>query len=105
MSEDESNHDKPVTVTMELNGEYGDIIGKLDTDGSERPAVASATEDFGRLLDTIEAIDGGTKSVILEHLPEDMAVTYDSETVVNALQVLERYDLVALEGNTWKIAT
>ena len=93
-----------VTVTMELNGEYGDVVGKLAETERQREELRVVMADLERLLDTVEAIDGGTKSVIVENLPGDMAATFDSDAVVNALQVLEGYDLVTLDGNTWKIA-
>lgn len=46
-------------------------------------------------------LDGGTRSVIVDHLPAEMQYDYDADAVVDALQVLARYDLVVLKGNTW----
>lgn len=104
MSETETSDDESVTVNVELNGEYDDVVGKLASAGSERTELQTVTADLEGLLETVDAIDGGTKSVIVENLPADMAVAYDADAVVNAMQVLERYDLVTLDGNTWTIA-
>jgi len=46
------------------------------------------TAGFSRILETIEDIDDGTKSDINENLKRDLAKDYDSDVVVNALQVL-----------------
>ena len=104
MAETEDEENESVTVTMELNGKYDDVVGKLAETDRQREELRAVMADLGRLLDTVEAIDGGTKSVIVENLPGDMAVTFDSDAVVSALQVLEQYDLVTLDGNTWKLA-
>ncbi|MHB9287077.1 hypothetical protein ACKVMT_08560 [Halobacteriales archaeon Cl-PHB] len=89
---------------MELSGKYDSIVDKLARYEGEREDLRPLTADFERLIDTIDALDGGTKSVILENLPAEMAVTYDSDSVVSALHVLQHYDLVTLDGNTWKVA-
>ena len=104
MTDSEEVTSDSVTVTMELNGEYDAVVSKIASAGSGREELQAVMADFERLLETLDAIDGGTKSVIVENLPGDMAVEYDSDAVVNAMQVLERYDLVTLDGNTWKIA-
>jgi len=74
-----------VSVTVELSGEYDDIMSRVMVDDRSRQEIQSVVKDFERLLDTIDAINGGTKSVIVENLPGDMAVDYDSDTVVSAL--------------------
>lgn len=104
MTEDTIEKDGTVYITMELNGEYDHVINKLAIDEDFPAEIREAMRDFERLLETIDDIDGGTKSVILDHLPAEMAVDYDTDTVVNALQVLERYDLVTLDGNTWNVS-
>lgn len=103
MSESKEKKTESVSVTMELNGEYGEVISKLASVEDDREELRAIVADFGRLLDTVDGIDGGTKSVIVEHLPGDMAEAYDSDAVVIALQVLEQYDIVTLDGNTWRI--
>jgi len=91
-----------VTVSMELSGPYDDVLGKLrpaeSGAGSLRPLVA----DLETVLDTVRRTDGGTRSVIAEQLPAETAADFDPQAVVDALQVLERYDLVVLDGNTWR---
>lgn len=103
MGSNEPEETDSVSVSMELSGRYEDVVSKLENSDRTRPGLQNVFADFEKLLDTVETIDGGTKSVIVENLPDDMAVTYDSDAVVNALQVLEGYDLVTLDGNTWKI--
>lgn len=93
-----------VSVTMELSGEYDDVVSRIAVDERNQSELKAVMQDFERLLDTLTAIDGGTKSVVVENLPGEMAAEYDSDTVVYALQTLERYGLVTLDGNTWKVA-
>ena len=104
MSETEEDESESVTVTMELAGDYDSIVGKLASASGEREELRTVMADLERLLETVDAIDGGTKSVIVENLPGDMAVEYDADAVVNAMLVHEHYDLVTLDGNTWKVA-
>lgn len=40
--------------------------------------------------------------MIARELPAGREESYDAQAVVETLQVLGRYDLVVLEGNTWK---
>ena len=102
--EEEIEKDGNVSVTMELTGEYDDVVSRIVIDEGSREELHTIVEDFSTLLDTIDVIGGGTKSVIVENLPADMATEYDADTVVSALQTLEQYGLVTLEGNTWKLA-
>jgi len=102
--EEEIEKDGNVSVTMELSGEYDDVVSRIVIDEGSREELHTIVEDFSTLLDTIDVIGGGTKSVIVENLPADMATEYDADTVVSALQTLEQYGLVTLEGNTWKLA-
>lgn len=93
--------DGSVSVSMELTGEYDEILSKLTTDATEDDELAPLVADLETILATVDRIDGGTRSVVADSLPEEMTVQYDPEGVVTALQVLERYDLVTLDGNTW----
>jgi len=104
MGQDEPQYSSSVSVNVELSGKYEDIVDKLGGGGDEYPGLGPVPADLQRLLETVDAIDGGTKSVIVENLPDDMTVAHDGDSVVHALQVLERYDLVVLEGNTWTVA-
>ncbi len=91
-----------VTVSMEITGEYGDVVAKLRMDESTPALVEPLRHDIDVLLETVERIGGGTRRVIAAELPSDTSVPYDPQAVVETLQVLERYDLVVLDGNTWK---
>lgn len=102
MADDETPTDGRVTVSMELTGEYDDIVSKLDSTATEDATLSPVTDDLSVLLDTVVQLGGGTRSAIAQELPTGMTASYDAQAVVEALQVLERYDLVVLEGNTWK---
>lgn len=93
--------DDTVTVSMELSGAYDDVLGKLQPAESSDESLLPLLADLETLLETVVRIDGGTRSVIADRLPETNA-DLDAAAVVETLQVLERYDLVALDGNTWK---
>ena len=101
MTEDEDEASESVSVSMELTGRYDDVLEKLATEAAEGRHLVPLTADVEAILDTIDRIDGGTRSAIADRLPDDMAAEYDAEGVVTVLQVLERYGLVRLEGNTW----
>jgi len=91
-----------VTVSMELSGPYNEVLAKLQPADAAEASLAPLVADMEVLLSTVASIDGGTRSVIAEALPADTAADYDPAAVVDALQVLERYDLVVLDGNTWR---
>lgn len=100
MTENEPETDEAVSVSMELTGEYDEVLSKLDTE-SKGDELGPLTDDLLAVVETVERIGGGTRSAVAEGLPSEMAVQYDPEGVVQVLQVLERYGLVTLEGNTW----
>jgi len=102
MNEDVAKDGDFVSVSMELTGKYEDVIGKLQPSGSRRAGIEPFVHDLDVLLETIIEMDGGTRSAIAKQLPAEMTRSYDAQAVVDTLQVLERYDLVVLEGNTWK---
>jgi hypothetical protein len=91
-----------VSVTMEITGSYDEVLSKLHAEEEGRPGLEPLMEDVDILLDTLDRMEEGTRSAIADRLPEEMTVDYDAEAVVDLLQVLKRYDLVTLEGNTWK---
>lgn len=93
--------DDTVTVSMELSGAYDDVLGKLQPAESSDESLLPLLADLETLLETVVRIDGGTRSVIAEQLPPETHADLDAAAVVETLQVLERYDLVVLEGNTW----
>jgi len=102
MSEQSDADTDEVSVSMELSGPYADVMSKLTVEETTGPSLSPLAEDLTALLETVERIDGGTRSAIAEALPAETTVDYDPEAVVETMQVLERYDLVVLEGNTWK---
>ncbi|WP_136716575.1 hypothetical protein [Halorientalis salina] len=102
MTEKTEPDEDTVAVSMEISGKYDDVIAKLQSGGSRRPGIEPFVDDLAVLLDTVVEMGGGTRSAIAQQLPSDMAASYDAQAVVDTLQVLERYDLVVLEGNTWK---
>lgn len=102
MSEDDSRPDDSVSVNVELTGSYEDVFSKLDSTSSDSPELEAVTADMATILDVVETIDGGTRSAVAQALPEEMTASYDAEEVVTVLQVLAEYDLVTLDGNTWR---
>jgi hypothetical protein len=101
MAETSDRFEEDVDITVELTGEYDAVVDKLQLSTDEQEALGPVMADFSRLLETVRRLDGGTRSVIVDQLPPEMHHAYDAEAVVDALQVLARYDLVALDGNTW----
>jgi hypothetical protein len=91
-----------VDVSMEITGAYEDVLSKLTFEERRDESIEPFCRDVEILLDTLEHMGEGTRSTIAERLPEEMTVEYDAEAVVDLLQVLKRYELVVLEGNTWK---
>ena len=100
MNTDGPESEDSVSVSMELTGKYDDVLSKLTTD-ARADELVPLVDDLETILATVDQIGGGTRSVVADSLPEEMAVQYDPEDVVTALQVLERYGLVTLDGNTW----
>ncbi|WP_256390791.1 hypothetical protein [Natronoarchaeum rubrum] len=102
MAEETENDGEDVSISVEINGNYDDVVTKLRSPDGRSGVTESIADDLDVLLETIVEMNGGTRSAIAERLPAEMAVEYDAEAVVEALQVLARYDLVVLEDNTWK---
>ncbi|WP_254273564.1 hypothetical protein [Haloarcula marina] len=102
MTDETDADEERVAVSMEITGSYDEVMSKLDTTASAGPSLGPLNADVERLLETVVRINGGTRSAIAEQLPADMSVAFDAEAVVETMQVLERYGLVVLEGNTWK---
>lgn len=91
-----------VSVSMEITGEYDDVISKLTTGTDRQDELVPLFADLEILVETIVQMDGGTRSAIAQRLPADMAVSFDAESLVDILHVLEWYDLVVLDEKTWK---
>lgn len=91
-----------VTVSMEITGEYEEVMRRLGEGSAVSEDLAVVMEDLATIVEIVEDIDGGTRSKIADQLAGTTAIEYGPEDVVAALQVLERYGAVTLEGNTWK---
>jgi hypothetical protein len=99
--ENEDTTSDPVRVSVELSGPYDAVTSKLAAPEASEPTTEPLSQDVHTILETITRLDGGTRSRITEALPEAMNVEYDSELLVELLQVLDAYELVQLDGNTW----
>ncbi len=99
---DGTDEDGDVTVSMELSGPYDEVLARLRPPDASGDSLGPLVADMETLLETVVSIDGGTRSVIAEALPADTAAEFDADAVVDALQLLEHYDLVVLDGNTWR---
>lgn len=102
MAEDSEPNGESVSVSMELTGEYEDVMSKLQAGGGGRTELEPLVADVELLLETVVRMDGGTRSAIAQQLPGETTADFGPQAVVDTLQVLERYGLVVLEGNTWK---
>jgi|AntDeeMinimDraft_4_1070355.scaffolds.fasta_scaffold06308_4 hypothetical protein len=90
MNESEASGSGDVSISIELSGKYDQEMSKLSSSPHPNPAVEAMTDDCVVLLETIDRIDGGTKSAVASALPDDTTVSYDANAVVEALQVLAR---------------
>ena len=73
MPESKGEYRESATVSLDLNGEYDDVVAKLESTGNDWEQVRTVMADLERLLETVDAIDGGMKSVVVENLPGDLA--------------------------------
>jgi hypothetical protein len=99
--QDEGTTGDSVRISVELSGSYDAVTSKLAAPEASKPTTEPLSQDVHTILETIVRLDGGTRSRITEALPEEMHVEYDSELLVELLQVLDAYELVQLDGNTW----
>lgn len=86
-----------IQTKIELEGKYDELIDIITKDESNLDNLDDIIDDFTNILRTVETIDGGTRSTIAESAD----VGYDAETTATVLGILQRYDLVLLEENTW----
>lgn len=101
---DDQADDDPgaVTVSMEIAGPYEDVLSRLKYERSAGAPLKPFVHDVELVLETLERMGEGTRSAVANELPDETTVEYDAAAVVDLLQVLKRYGLVTLEGNTWK---
>lgn len=102
--EDEEADADTISVSIEITGQYEGVVSKLKSEESRSDALAPLVVDLETLLETVQRMGGGTRSAIADELPGEMTADHDAAAVVETMQVLERYDLVVLEDNTWKPA-
>ncbi|MEA1931662.1 MAG: hypothetical protein U9O06_08955 [Euryarchaeota archaeon] len=91
-----------VSVSMEISGPYDDVVSKLKPEHERTQGLSPLISDLEVVLDTLIRIDGGTRSVIADNVSAETSAEFDAQTVVETMQILKRYDLAVLEGNTWK---
>jgi hypothetical protein len=105
MSENDSSSGDSVSVRVEIEGKYGDVVDKLQASVGDRELYGDLIGDFEVLLEVLQRENGGTRSALAEAIERsdlETVATLDSERIVTYLRVLEGYGLVELEGNTWK---
>ena len=102
MNDDTSSKSGTVSVSMEISGPYDDVVSKLRSEGDRGDDLSPLISDLEAVLETLVRIDGGTRSVIADNVPAETTTEFDAQTVVETMQLLKRYDLAVLEGNTWK---
>jgi hypothetical protein len=98
---DEEAANDGVHVSVELSGSYDAVTNKLVATESSDFLPKRFSRDIQVILETVVRIDGGTRSRITEALSQEMNVEYESELLVELLQVLDAYESVELGGNTW----
>jgi len=100
--DDESESTDSVTTTVELSGEYEQVAEILAMDGTEYPELSVVVEDMGAVMDIVTRTGGATKSQIASELPPGIIADLSVDHVIHVLRVLELYDVVELDGNTWR---
>lgn len=98
----EEDNGRSVTTKVELSGKYDDIVDIMAGNELEYPQMSSTVADMAAVLDIVTRTGGATKSRIAAALPTGVATDLDAESVIHVLRVLELYDLVHLDGNTWR---
>ncbi|PSP60468.1 hypothetical protein BRC73_02185 [Halobacteriales archaeon QH_7_66_37] len=101
MSEEETDGNA-VSATVELTGEYEEIASILGERSESLAELDPVTGDMEAVLEIVDRTGGATKSRIAEELPSDVTADLDTDAVIHVLRVLELYDLVTLDGNTWR---
>jgi len=91
-----------VSAMVELSGKYEDIARILDVPERDYPRSMVVVDDMDIVIEIIARTGGATKSHIVDELPSNVTADLDSQNVVHVLRVLELYDLVQLDDNTWR---
>lgn len=99
---DNSDTGRNVIATVELSGEYEQIAKIIGAEESDYEETAVIAGDMEEVLNIVSWTGGATKSRIADELPPSVAAKLDTDAVIHVLRVLEIYDLVSLDGNTWR---
>lgn len=99
---DDTESSEEIRTTVEIEGRYEQIADLLGSNESEYAQLGAVEDDMVSVLRIVTRTGGATKSRIAEELPSDVAADLDSDAVIHVLRVLELYDLVELDGNTWR---
>lgn len=99
---DGDNTTGTVQTTVELVGDYEEIAEILGKSGSNAVEVEPVASDLVAILEIVSQTDGATKSQIAEEATGNATADFDGESVIHALRLLSLYDLVTLDGNTWR---
>lgn len=103
MDESSNTDDGSVSTTVELSGTYEQIEKILGQDRQRGLEMGSVVDDMNAVLDIVRRTDGATKSKIAADLPASTTAEFDADSVIHVLRVLEVYELVTLDGNTWRV--
>lgn len=87
---------------MEISGSYDDVLSRLNQGEDNRIPLGPFVHDVELILTTLERMGEGTRSAIADQVSDEIVADYDAQLLVNLLQVLKQFDLVVLDGNTWK---
>ncbi len=101
MSDKEFNHNA-VETTVKLTGRYENIAQILGESANVESKTRPVADDLAVILDIVDRTGGATKSQIAEEASGDVTADIDGDSVIHALRLLALYDLVTLDGNTWR---
>lgn len=97
-----ANNREDVETTVELTGNYEQVSELLGNSGDSGGRFEPIVGDLETVLETLIEAEGATKSRLAEELPATMAADLDGESVIYVLRLLELYDMVTLDENTWR---
>jgi hypothetical protein len=101
MSNEESDHNT-VETTVKLTGRYENIAQIIGESANVESKTRPVADDLAVILDIVDRTGGATKSQIAEEASGDVTADIDGDSVIHALRLLALYDLVTLDGNTWR---
>lgn len=102
MGKENKDNAELVSTTVELSGNYRQIAEILGQNRNKWREYEAIIEDMAAVLEIVERTGGATKSQIVDELPTETNVALATESVIHLLRVLELYEFVHLDGNTWR---